>query len=405
MPALTEAGPLTTPRRPSVLAGWLARRLGRHDRGAVAVTVAILLAGGTLLGFAALAVDVGVIYSEREQLQSGADAAALGLANACSRGRDECDDNDSRLAFAKSLASANADDNAADAYYVCGRDSRGWLAGCSGHEPNNLTRCVGARPTSGYYVEVHVRTLNADGSTLLPPVFAQAVAGGPSTGPRVGACARASWQEGSSTTTAAFAISICAYSASKTDDADDNPAKHHENGFSTEHTFRYNARSTPLHDLAAECRSSPPTTGRIRWNNPPDFAWLATTGAGCTPSITNGRVYDNGITSWPTACRPFIRAVQPHTTPLTRFNVPVIDGMRTIGGRTQYHVAFYQVFTVTGFYRTSRDNAGSWLGSPANPCAFRFGSDRCIAGVYYKKPTRNPSPVTNGVVAGIALTG
>ena len=38
------------------------------DRGAVATVVAILLAGGVLLGFLSLVVDVGRIYVEREEL-------------------------------------------------------------------------------------------------------------------------------------------------------------------------------------------------------------------------------------------------------------------------------------------------------------------------------------------------
>ncbi|MBG6182285.1 hypothetical protein IWX65_000214 [Arthrobacter sp. CAN_A214] len=37
------------------------------------------------LGFAALAVDVGMLYSEKAQLQNGADAAALGIAQTCAK--------------------------------------------------------------------------------------------------------------------------------------------------------------------------------------------------------------------------------------------------------------------------------------------------------------------------------
>lgn len=56
----------------------------RHgERGAISVIVAILLV--TLLGFVAIAVDVGVIYSERAQLQNGADASAIALAQKCAR--------------------------------------------------------------------------------------------------------------------------------------------------------------------------------------------------------------------------------------------------------------------------------------------------------------------------------
>ncbi|MFN3925460.1 MAG: pilus assembly protein TadG-related protein, partial [Pseudarthrobacter sp.] len=54
-----------------------------NEKGAISVIVAILMV--TLLGFVAIAVDVGVIYSERAQLQNGADASAIALAQKCAR--------------------------------------------------------------------------------------------------------------------------------------------------------------------------------------------------------------------------------------------------------------------------------------------------------------------------------
>ncbi len=65
------------------------RRLGRGtaegngERGAVSVLVAILMV--VLLGFAALAVDIGVLYAERTQLRNGADAAAIAIAQKCAK--------------------------------------------------------------------------------------------------------------------------------------------------------------------------------------------------------------------------------------------------------------------------------------------------------------------------------
>lgn len=53
------------------------------ERGAAAVIVALLMV--VLLGFGALAVDVGLLYSEKAQLQNGADAGALGIAQACAK--------------------------------------------------------------------------------------------------------------------------------------------------------------------------------------------------------------------------------------------------------------------------------------------------------------------------------
>lgn len=51
------------------------------ERGAASIVVAFLMVA--LLGFAALAVDVGLLYAERAQLQNGADAAALAVAQKC----------------------------------------------------------------------------------------------------------------------------------------------------------------------------------------------------------------------------------------------------------------------------------------------------------------------------------
>lgn len=59
------------------------RRLD-DQRGAVAVMVAILMVA--LIGFAAIGVDVANMASHKQQLQNGADAAALAIAQACAEG-------------------------------------------------------------------------------------------------------------------------------------------------------------------------------------------------------------------------------------------------------------------------------------------------------------------------------
>ncbi len=65
------------------------RRLSRHvrgERGATAVVVALSMVA--LMGFGALAIDMGGVYAEHQQLQNGADAAALAIAESCAYG--EC---------------------------------------------------------------------------------------------------------------------------------------------------------------------------------------------------------------------------------------------------------------------------------------------------------------------------
>ena len=61
-----------------------ARRRLEGERGASAVVLALLLV--PMLGFAAIAVDIGALYAERARLQVAADAAAIAVAQDCSRG-------------------------------------------------------------------------------------------------------------------------------------------------------------------------------------------------------------------------------------------------------------------------------------------------------------------------------
>ncbi|ROR73243.1 pilus assembly protein TadG-related protein [Bogoriella caseilytica] len=60
----------------------------RQERGAVSVTVALLIV--PLIAFAAIAIDIAAMHAERQQLQTGADAAALAIAQDCAR--DACED-------------------------------------------------------------------------------------------------------------------------------------------------------------------------------------------------------------------------------------------------------------------------------------------------------------------------
>jgi len=79
------------------------RRRMDDERGASAVLVSLLLV--PMLGFAAIAVDVGALYAERARLQIAADAAALAVAQDCARGN--CGD---MLATARALVEANAEE-------------------------------------------------------------------------------------------------------------------------------------------------------------------------------------------------------------------------------------------------------------------------------------------------------
>ena len=82
--------------------------LGRGERGGVSVIVALSLV--VLLGAAAIVVDTGALYAERAELQSGADAAALAIAQECADG--SCA---GPAATGQALANQNSKDGASDA--------------------------------------------------------------------------------------------------------------------------------------------------------------------------------------------------------------------------------------------------------------------------------------------------
>jgi Flp pilus assembly protein TadG len=174
--------------------------LRRRERGAVAILLTVLLGTGVLLGVAALVIDVGNLYAERGQLQNGADAAAMVVANDCAAG--SCDDTegvDGQWAPAQKYANANAKDGHTLVTDVCG--SWGKLPTCPAPAAG-LAACVGS-PPSGKYVEVRVRTLLPDGSRVLPPIFASAMAG-------------KSGYQGKSLTTCSRAAESCVTAAKET---------------------------------------------------------------------------------------------------------------------------------------------------------------------------------------------
>ena len=88
-------------------------RIRRDDAGAVIVFVALMMV--VLLGMGALVIDVGQLYAERRELQNGADAAALAVAQDCAGG--DCLD---EATTADTYADDNAHDGQAAVDEVCG---------------------------------------------------------------------------------------------------------------------------------------------------------------------------------------------------------------------------------------------------------------------------------------------
>lgn len=98
---------------------------GNAESGAVNVIMVILMTA--LLGFAAIAVDVGMVYAERSQLQNGADAAALAVAQECARNLASAECAPTSPA-AHSLSNQNALDGLSNVHSVTLDKSRGEVA-------------------------------------------------------------------------------------------------------------------------------------------------------------------------------------------------------------------------------------------------------------------------------------
>jgi Flp pilus assembly protein TadG len=111
------------------------RPLGRDDRGEVGVLVGLLL-GTVLLGLGALVIEVGQLYQERAQLQSGADAAANAVAK--SRVLGTC-----TSSSAMSTALTYADDGTAGVLpLVCGSGALGTCSTSTGASASNACKAA-----------------------------------------------------------------------------------------------------------------------------------------------------------------------------------------------------------------------------------------------------------------------
>jgi hypothetical protein len=149
------------------------RRLADQEHGAVAVMTALLMV--VLLGITAVVVDVGMVYFERSQLQNGADAAALAIAQQCAAGT--CPDLASE---ATKYARANSNDGSARA---------------------EATR-------TGNTISVTTRTLDAKGNPAVKHWFAPII-GIDSTA--VAAKSKASWGSPSRATVFPFTAPECVF--------------------------------------------------------------------------------------------------------------------------------------------------------------------------------------------------
>jgi Putative Flp pilus-assembly TadE/G-like len=337
------------------------RLLGRRDDGGVASIVGILAATGVLLAMAALTVDVGQLYAEREDLQSGADASALAIALDCGRNRQaECQ---GAAATAQTYADRTARDGQADPTRVCGNDIRDWLPPCSSlNLERNLTACIGARPTDVNYVEVYVRTERPVSTDryILPPSFAQTLVGGTSPA-GVGACARVAY--GPPKHGIAFTVNVCEATTAETKAVPYSPWPP---------SSAYWDKEVYLGVHGPGNQSCSPGTPPSGWSLPGGYDWLDEDSP-CNFVLGSDGIYGGASGGPPSQdCKDMLDDLRDNARIVA---IPVYRWERGSGQNIEYQIDHYMPFVVTGYYLPGLREPSIVTG--ADPCN---GNDTCIYG-------------------------
>jgi hypothetical protein len=301
-------------------------RTHNDDKGAVTVFIAITIA--VLLGMAGLVVDIGAMYHERRQLQNGADAAALAIAEACARGETGCTPGTAK-ALAKAFADANAADGHAD---VAGIDI----------DFTNQT------------VTVSTSTLNADGSTNLEPSFAGVLGFNGST---IAATAVAQWGHPKSL----FNFLPLIISWCEIEDLDLNDPENLPTAADTIY-FHSGNNQNP-------CRGPAGQDADGEEFMPGGFGWLDTPKKACEDYMESGTWVGVEPGNSPTpGCSPaYVQSLTSKPIPL-----PIYTGIKDQGRTAEFYLDGFAYFHITGY-----NFGGQFKLNP--PCT---GDDRCVRGYF-----------------------
>jgi len=357
------------------LARPMMRLLGRDERGAIGVLISVLVGGGVLLGMGALAIDVGQLYQNRAELQNGADAGALAVADSCALAT--C-----ATGIAAQYATGNASKltgNQAAVDLVCGSGTG--MAACPGS--TGAPYDCPANPSAGTnYVDVHTSTQTPSG-TLLPPVFARTLAGNSGdAGTKVKACAQAEWGAPTSANTIAFTISACTWYV------------YTSNGTSFAQPPPYPPNTVPApsfdHILFEHGSQGSKTTGCPPYqpsgqDAPGNFGWTSDSG-NCSTFINSGTYGGNTGASVSGDCQTVLSSDQANRTLVY---LPVYSAISGTGSNVTYTLLGFAAFVITGYHITGSFKVKDWL-NKANDCT---GNDFCIDGYF----TQGLIPSTGGI--------
>lgn len=279
----------------------LAKTRSKDERGASTIIVAGLMV--LLLGFAALAVDVGAIYAEKAQLQNGADAAALAIATDCAGG--SCG---SSAATGNQFANDNANDSTSGALV-------------SFPAATTVRVVTNARDTAG--------------QNSLSLFFARAI--GFDT-VNVDASAEASWGAPSSATTLPWTVSECVFKKYLT------PAQL----ASLNSTGNFTGDPIPTHVLLRYDTNAPTVPGCAVQNGyqPGGFGWLVTD-SGCSTDIdldatVNGQTGNHFPNA--AACDAALATIMDEPA-----LIPLFSAATGNGSNAKYTLIGFAAFQVTGY--------------------------------------------------------
>lgn len=339
---------------------WLSRARARFtsrvggESGATIIFIAIALLA--LLAMTAFVIDLGRVWQERRELQVGATASALAVAEDCAR--DLCVPGYSELAIAETYADANAIDGAAGVDWV-------------------------ALDLVGQTVHVATSTENAVGGNTLDMMFARIVGFDAIT---VGADAKVAWGIPIDLTTIPLIISNCEWS--KTD-----PGWPAGNGnllpLWPDLTGAQWVTLT-FHDATGteDCNAQPGLDEDADGKLPGGFGWLDANSA-CASVLSEGGWADADPGASPSnGCSASEMEDLLLGDPVFIPYFDDVDGISGMGTKGEYLIAGYGAFSVIGYnfggpYKEYRTPLTSL------PCS---GSTRCVAGYFVQHVVHGGGP-------------
>lgn len=320
------------------------------ERGVSAVLIAVC--ASMLIAFAAFVLDTGALYTERRELQVGADAGALALAQDCAK---------SNCTNLSAKADVMADLNASDGQST----ATAQLLGASSVEVVNRTNDAGSN-------------IDGDASTVdfhFARIFGQ-------NGHAVSARAVASWYYPGGATTLPLTFSLCEWNATGG-----------LNGLTPGPPYSGPVDVIFFHDPTVSKGAGVCPSGPAGQDIPGGFGWLSPT-TGCSVTINAaGWVAGSTGNSAPNGCN------DPASLINREVLLPIFDDVKKspqsvglCGANRCYHIYGFAGFYITGMQLGGNGNA--WTINAPPGCS---PSKRCIGGYFVR--------FVQGATAGTGVGG